>query len=226
MPTITELIEQAESLLRKKIAIKESVPGVFEALSNVDDQLRITINEIISSGLDGDLTQAQVRLINTALVGTRTAIATYQADYRPNVNDLTAEFTILPQINLRELRKLKEINPRFYEALIKDYGVIRETDFSNQELNEEDLNFLNNKEAVYEVLNYSGFSKEGYINDDVWYNFVRNARSGKFGALWGTGKNLSLAAKLMQERYGFEFNVKFLEFPKSSENEGEEAMPF
>ena len=89
--SIDELIEQAESLLRKKIAIKESVPGVFESLSNVDDQLRITINQIVANQQDAELTQAQVRLVNTALVGTRTAIASYQADYRPTVNDLTAE---------------------------------------------------------------------------------------------------------------------------------------
>ena len=153
MPNITDLIEQAESLLRKKIAIKESVPGVFEALSNVDDQLRITINAIVSSGQDGDLTSAQVRLVNTALVGTRTAIATYQNDYRPNVNDLTAEFAMLPQINLKQLRALQDNNPEFYRALINDYGIITETDFSGKELAEGDLDFLNNKEAVYDTLN-------------------------------------------------------------------------
>lgn len=224
MPNITDLIEQAESLLRKKIAIKESVPGVFEALSNVDDQLRITINSIISSGQDGDLTSAQIRLINTALVGTRTAIATYQNDYRPNVNDLTAEFAMLPQIDLKALRNLKDNDPDFYGKLVKDYRVITETDFEG-DFGEDDFTFLNNKEAVYNTLQDAGYNGS-YIDDEVWYNFVRNARSGKFGALWGTGKNLSLAAKLMQERYGFEFNVKFLEDPKSSKNEGEEAMPF
>ena len=222
---IDQLLEQAESLLRKKIAIKESVPGVFEALSNVDDQLRLTINDIVLNQQDGDLTQTQVRLINTALVGTRTAIATYQADYRPTVNDLTAEFAILPQVNLRQLKKLQDNDFELYNKLVKDYGVITETDFSNQELNEEDLNFLNNKGAVYETLNYIG-KFEGNIDDDVWYNFVSQARSGKFGALWGTGKNLSLAAKLLQEKYGFEFNVKYLENPKNSKNEGEEASPF
>jgi hypothetical protein len=214
MPSnIDNLIEQAESLLRKKIAIKESVPGVFEALSNVDDQLRITINQIVANQEDGDLTSAQIRLINTALVGTRTAIASYQTDYRPNVNDLTAEFAMLPQINLKQLRALQDKDPEFYRALIKDYGIITETDFSGLELNEDDLNFLNNKGAVYDTLNQYPDKFEGNIDDDRWNNFVSNARSGKFGALWGTGKNLSLAAKFLQERYGFEFNVKRLEDP-------------
>jgi hypothetical protein len=223
--SIDQLIEQAESLLRKKIAIKESVPGVFEALSNVDDQLRLTINEIVLNQQDGDLTNEQVRLINTALVGTRTAIATYQADYRPTVNDLTAEFAMLPQVNLRQLRKLKDNDPEFYGKLVKDHGVIRETDFG-KEFGEDDFTFLNNKEAVYNILKSDkNFQDNGYIDDNTWNDFVKQAR-GKFGALWGTGNVLSTAAKLLQERYGFEFNVKYLENPKDSKNEGEEAMPF
>jgi hypothetical protein len=151
------LIEQAESLLRKKIAIKESVPGVFEALSNVDDQLRITINAIVSSGQDGDLTSAQVRLVNTALVGTRTAIATYQNDYRPNVNDLTAEFAMLPQVDLRRLKRLKDDDRELYDALVNKYGVITETDFG-KDFSGEDLSFLENKSVVYELLNDAGYN--------------------------------------------------------------------
>jgi hypothetical protein len=206
------LIEQAESLLRKKIAIKESVPGVFEALSNVDDQLRITINQIVANQQDGDLSAAQVRLVNTALVGTRTAIASYQADYRPNVNDLTAEFAMLPQVDLRQLRKLKDDSPELYDKLIKDHGVIRETDFG-KDFNEDDFTFLNNKETVYSILNSNeNFQNNGYIDDNTWNDFVNQAR-GKFGALWGTGNVLSTAAKLLQERYGFEFSVKYLENP-------------
>jgi hypothetical protein len=209
--SIDELIEQAESLLRKKIAIKESVPGVFEALSNVDDQLRITINSIVQSGQDGDLTSAQVNLINTALVGTRTAIASYQTNYRPTVNDLTAEFSMLPQVNLRSLRNLKDNDRELYDALVNKYGIITETDFSGV-LGGEDLDFLNNKEAVYNTLQDAGYNGS-YIDDNIWYNFVNQARGGKYGALWSNGAVLSQAAKLMQERYGFEFNVKYLEQP-------------
>lgn len=210
---IDELIEQAESLLRKKIAIKESVPGVFEALSNVDDQLRITINQIVANQQDAELTQAQVRLINTALVGTRTAIATYQADYRPTVNDLTAEFAMLPQVDLRQLRKLKDNDLKLYEALVNDYGVIKETDFG-KEFGEDDFTFLNDKATVYSILNSNkSFQDNGYIDDITWYDFVNQAR-GKFNALWGTGAVLSTAAKLLQERYGFEFAVKNLENPQ------------
>ena len=206
------LIEQAESLLRKKIAIKESVPGVFEALSNVDDQLRITINQIVANQQDGDLTQAQVRLVNSALSGTRTAIASYQADYRPNVNDLTAEFAMLPQIDLKQLRKLQDTDPDFYGKLIKDHGIIKETDFG-KDFGTDDFTFLNDKEAVYGILNNdTSFQNNGYINDNTWNDFVKQARS-KSGALWGTGAVLSTAAKLLQERYGFEFNVKNLENP-------------
>jgi hypothetical protein len=206
------LIEQAESLLRKKIAIKESVPGVFEALSNVDDQLRITINQIVANQQDGDLTQAQVRLVNSALSGTRTAIASYQADYRPNVNDLTAEFAMLPQVDLRQLRKLKDDNPELYDKLIYDHGVIRETNFSDN-FNVEDLNFLNDKATVYSILNSNvNFQDNGYIDDNTWNDFINQAR-GKFDVLWGTGNVLLTAAKLLQERYGFEFSVKNLENP-------------
>ena len=217
--SIDQLIEQAESLLRKKIAIKESVPGVFESLSNVDDQLRITINQIVANQQDAQLTQAQVRLVNTALVGTRTAIASYQADYRPNVNDLTAEFAMLPQVDLRQLRNLKDDNPELYDKLIKDHGVIRETDFG-KDFSEDDFTFLNDKEAVYGILNKDiSFQDNGYIDDNTWYKFVNEAR-GKSGALWGTGAVLSTAAKLLQERYGFEFNVKFLENPKGEKGDG------
>jgi hypothetical protein len=208
MANIETLIEQAESLLRKKIAIKESVPGVFEALSNVDDQLRITINEIISSGQDEELDSAQVNLINTALVGTRTAIASYQNDYRPTVNDLTAEFAILPQVNLRNLKKLQERDPRLYEALVNDYGVITTSDFSEDFL-ESDFIFLRDKENLYQIL--KKYDSDGYINDNIWSDIVGNARS-RYNALWN---NLSKAAKFLQENYGFEFKVKFLENPKN-----------
>ena len=223
--SIDELIEQAESLLRKKIAIKESVPGVFESLSNVDDQLRITINQIVANQQDAELTQAQVRLVNTALVGTRTAIASYQADYRPNVNDLTAEFAMLPQIDLKALRNLKDRDSKLYDSLINDHGIIKETDFG-KDFGTDDFTFLNDKATVYSILNSDrSFQDNGYINDNTWDNFVKQAR-GKFGALWGTGAVLSTAAKLMQERYGFEFNVKNLEDPKGSINKEEGAMPF
>lgn len=209
MPNITDLIEQAESLLKKKIAIKESVPGVFEALSNVDDQLRITINQIVTSGQDGELTSAQVNLVNTALVGTRTAIASYQSSYRPTVNDLTAEFAILPQVNLRNLKNLKDNDPKLYDSLVKTYGVITETDFS-KDLVVDDISFLQDKETVYQLLNDAGFNGS-YIDDNVWSYFVANARSGKYGALWN---NLTTAAKFLQENYGFEFSVKYLENPQ------------
>lgn len=208
MPNITDLIEQAESLLKKKIAIKESVPGVFEALSNVDDQLRITINQIVSSGQDGDLSASQINLVNTALVGTRTAIASYQSSYRPTVNDLTAEFAILPQVNLKNLKNLKDNDPKLYDELVKTYGVITETDFS-KDLGGDDMIFLQNKEAVYQLLNDAGFNGS-YIDDNVWSYFVSQAR-GKNNALWG---NLSTAAKFLQENYGFEFSVKYLENPQ------------
>jgi hypothetical protein len=211
---VANLIQQAESLLRKKIAIKESVPGVFEALSNVDDQLRKTINEIITSGQDDELDQNQIRLINTALVGTRTAIATYQADYRPNVNDLTAEFAMLPQVDLRQLRKLKDNDPEFYGKLVKDHGVIRETDFGTTNLTEDDINFLNDKENIYNILKQ--YETNNYIDDNVWYEIVSQARISKFSALWNSSA-LPTAAKFIQERYGFEFAVKYLEYPEQIE---------
>lgn len=208
MPTISELIEQAESLLKKKIAIKESVPGVFESMANVDDQLRITINQIVASGQDGELTSTQINLVNTALVGTRSAIASYQTSYRPTVNDLVAEFAILPQVNLRNLKNLKDNDPKLYDSLVKTYGVITETDFS-KDLGGDDMIFLQNKEAVYQLLNDAGFNGS-YIDDNVWSYFVSQAR-GKNNALWG---NLSTAAKFLQENYGFEFSVKYLENPQ------------
>lgn len=209
MPNITDLIEQAESLLKKKIAIKESVPGVFEALSNVDDQLRITINQIVTSGQDGELTSAQVNLVNTALVGTRTAIASYQSSYRPTVNDLTAEFALLPQINLRALKNLKDNDKAIYESLVNKYGIITETDFG-KDLVVDDMSFLQDKETVYRTLDNAGYNGS-YIDDNVWYYFVNQARGGKYSALWN---NLTTSAKFLQENYGFEFNVKYLENPQ------------
>lgn len=207
MAEIATLIEQAESLLKKKIAIKESVPGVFEALSNVDDQLRITINQIVTSGQDGDLTSAQVNLVNTALVGTRTAIASYQSSYRPTVNDLVAEFAVLPQIDLKALQSLKEKDSKLYNTLVNDYRVIRITDFS-ADLGENDFAFLQDKETIYDSLKKYG--SDGYIDDNVWYDIVGNARD-RYNALWN---NLPQAAKYLQENYGFEFNVKYLENPQ------------
>lgn len=207
--TIDVLIEQAESLLKKKIAIKESVPGVFEAMANVDDQLRITINDIVGLGLEGELSQAQVNLINTALVGTRAAIASYQNDYRPSVNDLTAEFAILPQIDLRRLKRLKDDDAYLYDQLVNVYGVITQTDFASQGLSVEDIDYIEKaKEAIYGQINK--YSSGNLINDNAWYYIVNDARDK--GYLWG---DLNLAAKKMQEYYGLEFNVKYLTNPQT-----------
>ena len=66
--------------------------------------------------------------------------------------------------------------------------------------------------AVFSKNNDIRFQETGYIDDNTWNDFVKQARS-KSGALWGTGAVLSTAAKLLQERYGFEFAVKNLENP-------------
>jgi hypothetical protein len=209
MAEIATLIEQAESLLKKKIAIKESVPGVFEALSNVDDQLRITINAIVTSGQDAELTSEQINLVNSALSGTRNAIASYQATYRPTVNDLTAEFSMLPQIDLKALQNLKNIDSKLYDSLINDYAIIKVTDFS-KDLDGKALEFLHDKALIYDTL--KKYDSAGYIDDNIWYDIVGQAR--KSDALWD---GLPQAAKYLQENYGFEFNVKYLENPQGKE---------
>ena len=203
--TIEELIEQAESLLRKKIAIKQSVPGVFESMANIDDLLRITINSIISSGEEDNLSQAQINLVNSALSGTRTAIASYENDYTPTVNDLTDEFELLSQIDLSVLKneKIAYIDGKggeLYDSLKKG-GVIKNVDWGTEGLSKDDLTYLSDKTII------SDFTKNSnYFDDRNWQNYVAEARA-KLGALYD---NLELAAKYLQVNFGSEFNVKDL----------------
>lgn len=200
--TIEELIEQAESLLRKKIAIKQSVPGVFESMANIDDLLRITINSIISSGEEDNLSQAQINLVNSALSGTRTAIASYENDYTPTVNDLTDEFELLSLIDLSVLKNEKNAyidgKSELYDSLKKG-GVIKDVDWETEGLNRDDLAYLNDKERLFKTTKDSN-----YFDNEYWQTYVADARA-EYGALYD---NLELAAKYLQVNFGTEFNVK------------------
>ena len=117
-------------------------------MANIDDLLRITINSIISSGEEDNLSQAQINLVNSALSGTRTAIASYENDYTPTVNDLTDEFELLSQIDLSVLKTAKiayiDGKSELYDSL-KKVGVIKNVDWETEGLSKDDLTYLSDK---------------------------------------------------------------------------------
>ena len=67
--------------------------------------------------------------------------------------------------------------------------------------------------TIYNIL--KRYDNGGYIDDNVWYAIVSEAR-GKWNALWNQNSLLT-AAKFIQERYGFEFSVKYLDYPEETE---------
>ena len=116
---VLNLISIAENLVKKKLALRESAPIIFETLQNIDDQIRYAINTIIDSGEEGELDEAQISLVNNAISNTRASLIAVERDYTPSANDIVGELRDIKSVNFNELSRLQETNKELYEQLTK-----------------------------------------------------------------------------------------------------------
>ena len=116
---VLNLISIAENLVKKRLALRESAPVIFETLQNIDDQIRYAINTIVNSGEEGELDEAQISLVNNALSNTRASLIAVERDYTPNANDIVGELRDIKSVNFHELSRLQETNKELYEQLTK-----------------------------------------------------------------------------------------------------------
>lgn len=202
--TIENLIEKAESLLRKKIAIKELTPNVFNAINTIDNDLKNTVNTIISLGLDSELSAEQINLINTALIGDDDRISIYQQTYRPTVNDTVGELKNVSKIDFIKLMDLKDKNSKLYDELVYTYQIIKYIDYTKEGISESEIQWIkDNKSFIYSQMGQ--WSDGIHINDTAWYYIVEEAR--QYGYFYN---KLDIAAKAIQDFYDIDFNVKHL----------------
>jgi len=123
---VENLVNIATNLVKKKLAMRESAPTIFETLQNIDDQIKIAINAVQASGEAGDLTNAQKALVNNSVSTSRTALMSLETDYVPSDEDIVGELRDIKSVNFLQLDKVKESNKELYEQLVKA-GVVIDT---------------------------------------------------------------------------------------------------
>lgn len=117
---VTNLVDIATNLIKKKLALRESAPAVFETLQNIDDQFRAACNAVVASGEEGELTADQQYLINSAVSGVpRNRLIKLEKEYIPDDADVVDELRDIKSVNFHELDRLKDTNPELYDGLVK-----------------------------------------------------------------------------------------------------------
>jgi hypothetical protein len=124
---VTNLVNIATDLIKKRLALRESAPSIFETLQNIDDQFRIAANAVIASGEEGELTSDELFLINSAISGVpRNRLIVLETRYTPDDKDVVDELRDIKSVNFHELRRLEEGNRELYDALVKAGVIIPE----------------------------------------------------------------------------------------------------
>jgi hypothetical protein len=123
---VENLVNIATNLVKKKLAMRESAPTVFETLQNIDDQIRAAANAVQASGEYNDLTPTQKLLINNAISTSRTSLMSLEGSYTPSDDDIVGELRDIKQVNFHNLDSVKKENPELYESMIKA-GVVTRT---------------------------------------------------------------------------------------------------
>jgi hypothetical protein len=124
---VTNLVNIATDLIKKRLALRESAPSIFETLQNIDDQFRIAANAVIASGEEGELTSDELFLINSAISGVpRNRLIVLEKKYVPDDTDVVDELRDIKSVNFHELRKLEESNREVYDTLVKAGIIIPE----------------------------------------------------------------------------------------------------
>jgi hypothetical protein len=123
---VENLVNIATNLVKKKLAMRESAPTIFETLQNIDDQIKIAINAVQASGEAGDLTNEQKALVNNSVSTSRTALMSLETDYIPSDEDIVGELRDIQKVDFRALDKLQESDKELYGQLLKA-GVVIDT---------------------------------------------------------------------------------------------------
>jgi hypothetical protein len=128
-PRVENLVNIATNLVKKKLALRESTPSLFETLQNIDDQIRTAANAVVASEEEDQLTEEQIYLINSALVGIpRTALISFENTYTPDDSDVVGELRDIKQVNFHNLEAVKKENRELYEQMVKA-GIVKEEKF-------------------------------------------------------------------------------------------------
>jgi hypothetical protein len=120
---VENLVTIATNLVKKKLAMRESAPTIFETLQNIDDQIKIAINAVQASGEAGDLTNAQKALVNNSVSTSRTALMSLENDYVPSDEDIVGELRDIKSVDFRQLDKVQGSDKELYERLVS-LGII------------------------------------------------------------------------------------------------------
>lgn len=117
---VTNLVDIATNLIKKKLALKESAPSIFETLQNIDDQFRAACNAVVASGEEGELTSAQQYLINSAVSGVpRTRLIELEKTYVADPADVVGELRDIKSVNFHTLETLAETDKELYNMLVE-----------------------------------------------------------------------------------------------------------
>ena len=123
---VENLVTIATDLVKKRLALRESAPTLFEALANIDDQLRSATNAVQASGEYNDLTTEQKFLINNSVNTSRSALMSLEGSYTPDKEDIVGELRDIQKVDFRQLDKVQESDKELYEKLVK-LGIIIDT---------------------------------------------------------------------------------------------------
>lgn len=120
---VENLVNIATDLVKKKLAMRESAPTIFETLQNIDDQLRSAVNAVVATGEVNDLTTAQKFLVNNSVNTSRTALMSLENDYVPSDTDIVGELRDIKSVNFHNLDELKKNDPETYKKL-QSLGIV------------------------------------------------------------------------------------------------------
>jgi hypothetical protein len=123
---VENLVNIATNLVKKRLAMRESAPTVFETLQNIDDQIRLAVNAVQASGEYNDLTPTQKFLINNSINTSRSALMSLEDSYTPDKDDIVGELRDIQKVDFRQLDKVQESDKELYEKLVK-LGIIIDT---------------------------------------------------------------------------------------------------
>jgi hypothetical protein len=116
---VENLVNIATDLVKKKLALRDSAPTIFETLQNIDDQLRTAVNAVVASGESNDLTTEQKFLINNSVNTSRSALMSLEGSYTPDDTDIVGELRDIQKVDFRQLDNLQKENQELYDALVK-----------------------------------------------------------------------------------------------------------
>jgi hypothetical protein len=117
---ITNLVNIATNLIKKKLALRESAPAVFETLQNIDDQFRAACNAVVLSGEEDQFTVDQRYLINSAVTGVpRVRLIELEKTYVSDDSDVIGELRDIKLVNFHNLDAVKSDNPELYAQMEK-----------------------------------------------------------------------------------------------------------